>query len=268
METIGFVGAGNMACALGGGIARATGEQYSVVASDPSPEARTRFVEETGGSACETLAALAALADVLILAVKPQILPGLLPEIAAENTRGALIVSIAAGISLGSMQTALGSGARIIRAMPNTPALIRRGMTVLVPGPAALPEDLELARTLFATAGRVLTAENESVLDAVTAVSGSGPGFLFAYAEAMIDAGVRAGLSREMTNILVKETLAGSAELWRSSEKDVGTLRAQVTSPGGTTEAGLNAMVDQGLSKAVDAAIAAATARSRELSGN
>jgi len=270
METIGFIGAGNMACALGGGIARATesSSSFEVIASDPSPDARKRFTEEVGGATCDSVTELARRADVVILAVKPQILPNLLPEISAANHRDSLIVSIAAGIPLAFMQAGLGASARIIRAMPNTPALIRRGMTVLVPGTAATPEDLALTGRLFATAGRVLTHEDESVLDAVTAVSGSGPGFFFAYAEAMIAAGIRAGLSREMTEVLVQETLAGSAELWRSSGQPAGALREQVTSPGGTTEAGLAALDDEGLAAAADAAVAAATARSRQLSGN
>ena len=268
MKTIGFVGAGNMACALGGGIARSPETRFSVKASDPSVEACRRFERETGGISCESLDLLSADSDVLILAVKPQILPDLLPEIARWNTKDALVISIAAGISLAGMQAALGSHARVIRAMPNTPALVGRGMTVLVPGSAASAADLELAESLFATAGRVLTAEDESLLDAVTAVSGSGPGFLFAYAEAMIEAGVHAGLSREMTNTLVQETIAGAAELWRRSDKQASTLREQVTSPGGTTEAGLDALANKGLPETIDAAIAAATARSRELSGN
>ena len=145
MQTIGFVGAGNMACALGGGIASASGVSFSVAASDPSPEARDRFARETGGMVFESLEDLVAISDVLILAVKPQILPGILPAIREANTRNALVVSIAAGISLGVMEEALGPTARVIRSMPNTPSLIRQGMTVLVPGQAASGEDLQLA---------------------------------------------------------------------------------------------------------------------------
>ena len=267
MQTIGFVGAGNMACALGGGIASASGASFAVAASDPSAEARDRFGRETGGVVFENLADLAASSDVLILAVKPQILPGILPAIREANIRNALVVSIAAGISLGLMEEALGPTARVIRSMPNTPSLIRQGMTVLVPGQAASREDLKLACELFSNAGRVLDVEDEGLLDAVTAVSGSGPGFLFAYAESMIDAGVAAGLPMEIAQVLVQETLAGSAELWRRSDESAGTLREQVTSPGGTTQAGLEALASAGLSEAIHAAIRAASNRSRELSG-
>ncbi len=267
MQTIGFVGAGNMACALGGGIASNSGNSFSVIASDPSPEACERFRSETGGRIAADIEELAEQSEVVILAVKPQVLPDILPQIRSPKADN-LVVSIAAGISLGQMQTALGERARIIRAMPNTPSLIRRGMTVLAPGPAASDSDLALARELFSTAGRVLDVEDESLLDAVTAVSGSGPGFLFAYAEGMIAAGVRAGLPPELTKVLVQETLAGAAELWRTSDREAGDLRVQVTSPGGTTEAGLAALAQADLAGAIDAAIQAATARSRELSGS
>jgi len=256
-----------MACALGGGIASDSGNSFSVIASDPSPEACERFRSETGGRIAADIEELAAQSEVVILAVKPQVLPDILPLIRSSEA-GKLVVSIAAGISLSQMQSALGDHARIIRAMPNTPSLIRRGMTVLAPGSAASASDLALARALFSTAGRVLAVENEGLLDAVTAVSGSGPGFLFAYAEGMIEAGVRAGLPADMTKVLVQETLAGAAELWRSSNREAGDLRVQVTSPGGTTEAGLAALEQAGLAGAIDAAIQAATRRSRELSGS
>jgi pyrroline-5-carboxylate reductase len=256
-----------MACALGGGIASDSGNSFSVIASDPSPEAGERFRSETGGRIVADIGELAEQADVVILAVKPQVLPDILPQIRSSNA-DKLVVSIAAGISLRQMQSALGDRARIIRAMPNTPSLIRRGMTVLAPGPTASERDLDLARQLFSTAGRVLDVADEGLLDAVTAVSGSGPGFLFAYAEGMIEAGVRAGLPLDMTKVLVQETIAGAAELWRSSDRGAGDLRRQVTSPGGTTEAGLAALTQADLAGAIDAAIQAATRRSQELSGS
>ena len=192
MQTIGFVGAGNMACALGGGISGQSDGQVQVCATDPIAEAGERFCAETGGTFHANLAELMAKADVLVLAVKPQVLPDILSEVRGLVTSAPLVVSIAAGISLATLTEGLGREARVIRAMPNTPALVRRGVTVLVRGGAATAEDLALVERLFGSVGRVLTTAKESELDAVTAISGSGPGFLFAYAEAMVAAGVAA----------------------------------------------------------------------------
>jgi pyrroline-5-carboxylate reductase len=268
MKTIGFAGAGNMACALGGGILASAGAEFEVLASDPSEAARVRFADETGGRTTDDLAGLAAVSDVLVLAVKPQIMPVVLGDLARHLRADTIVVSIAAGVTLATLVEALGSETRLVRAMPNTPALVRRGMTVLVRGGGAEASDLNLVEELLAGVGRVLSVEDESLLDAVTAVSGSGPGFVFAYGEAMVEAAVAAGLPVAMATILVQETLAGAAELWRSSGEEAASLRRQVTSKGGTTAAGLEALAAAGFAASIRAAVEAATQRSRDLSAD
>lgn len=254
-----------MACALGGGIA-AAGGAFALTASDPSEDARRRFESETGGRSAGTAAEVVAAADVLFLAVKPQIMAAVLTEIAPALREPTAVVSIAAGVTLATLSDGLGAGARLVRAMPNTPALVRRGMTVIVAGGAAESSDLALVEELLASVGAVRSVEDEGQLDAVTAVSGSGPGFVFAYAEAMVEAAEAAGLSPALARTLVQETIAGAAELWRGSGEEAGELRRRVTSPGGTTEAGLAALAENGFKEAIQAAVVAAAARSRELS--
>src|SRR5262245_44604613 len=185
MKTIGFVGAGNMARALGGGLAR--GEQaghYRLCATDPDENALARFTAETGGESLGDVAALASTSDLLVLAVKPQVLGPLLPKLAPHRKPHHVVLSIAAGIRLRTLAQGLGQDARIVRAMPNTPALVGQGMSVLVAGPNASADDVAAARAVLEAAGRVLVVEDEALMDAVTAVSGSGPGFVFAFAEA------------------------------------------------------------------------------------
>jgi pyrroline-5-carboxylate reductase len=267
MKTIGFVGAGNMARALGGGLAR--GEhagRFALCATDPDATALERFRTETGGRAMEDVAALASASDLLVLAVKPQVLGALLPKLAPHRKPHHLFVSIAAGIRLRTLAQGLGADARIVRTMPNTPALVGLGMSVLVAGEHATAEDVASARAVLEAAGRVMVVDDEDLLDAVTAVSGSGPGFVFAFAEAWLAAAEAVGLTAEQARLLVRQTLLGSATLWERSEEEVGALRAAVTSPGGTTQAGLEALAARGFATAVRAAIEAATRRSRELS--
>jgi pyrroline-5-carboxylate reductase len=267
MKTIGFVGAGNMARALGGGLVR--GERagsYRVCATDPDPAALDRFAAETGGAKAADLAALAAASDLLVLAVKPQVLGAVLPELAPHLKPDHLVLSIAAGIRLRSLSEGLGPAVRIVRAMPNTPALVGEGMSVIVAGERASAEDVATARAVLAAAGRVLVAQDEALLDAVTAVSGSGPGFVFAFAEAWLAGAEAVGLDPEQARVLVRQTLLGSAILWERSGEEAAALRAAVTSPGGTTQAGLEALAAGGFATAVRAAIEAATRRSRELS--
>lgn len=267
MTTIGFVGAGNMARALGGGLrAGWPAGEARLVATDVDAGARARFAAETGGEAIDDPRELLARASVVILAVKPQVVPQLLPRLAEGIEPRHLVISIAAGITLRALASGLGSGVRLVRAMPNTPALIREGATVLVPAASASAADRSLAEAIFKSVGDVLLVDDEGLLDAVTALSGSGPGFLFAYAEAMLQAAEGVGLPGEMALRLLQRTLLGSARLWLESNEPVERLRAMVTSPGGTTQAGLEALAAGGFAAAIRAAIEAATRRSRELS--
>ncbi|MDG2307772.1 MAG: pyrroline-5-carboxylate reductase [Candidatus Binatia bacterium] len=267
MKTIGFVGAGNMARALGGGIGKQAGaDSFSLVATDPIPAAVESFADETGGRGAADIPTLLAASDVVVLAVKPQVLAAVMADMKPHMAPRHLVISIVAGATLGGMAEGVGTDARIVRAMPNTPALVRQGMTVLVGGPHATSDDLRLAEGLFAAVGRAVIVDEEALLDAVTAVSGSGPGFLFAYAESMLQAAGAVGLPPDLAVQLVQQTILGSAVLWQESAEGVDVLRQRVTSPGGTTQAGLEALAARDFAAAVRAAIEAATARSRELS--
>lgn len=265
MTRVAFVGAGNMARAMAGGLVAAGGE-WTIGACDPDPAARERFTAETGASAVAALEDAVAGADVIVLAVKPQVLPTVLPRLAPLLRPEQLVLSIAAGFTLRALARALGAQSRLVRAMPNTPALVRAGITVLVGGGASTADDVALAQRIFAGVGEVIVVEDEGLLDAVTAVSGSGPGFVFAFAEAWLRAAEAVGLAPELAERLVRQTLLGAATLWKESSEPVDRLRAMVTSPGGTTLAGLEALEARGFAAAVRAAIEAATRRSRELS--
>ena len=265
MKCVGFVGAGNMARAMGGGIA-AGNPHVRIVATDPDQAARDRFAQETGGALATSVEEVVATADVLVLAVKPQVLGTVLDKLDGKIRAEQIVVSIAAGFTLKSLARKLGATCRLVRAMPNTPALVGEGITVLVGGGAATPEDLESVRGLFTSVGDAVVVGEESLLDAVTAVSGSGPGFVFAFAEAWLKAAESAGLAPELAERLVKQTLFGAATLWRTSGDPPDKLRAMVTSPGGTTLAGLEALEARGFGRAIAAAIEAAARRSKELS--
>ena len=264
MKCVGFIGAGNMARAMGGGIA-AGRPDVRIVATDPDEGARERFAKETGGTIA-SLDEVIAAADVLVLAVKPQVLGAVLDKLAGKARAEQVVVSIAAGFTLKSLARKLGATSRLVRAMPNTPALVGEGITVLVGGGAATADDLETVRGLFTSVGDAAVIADEAQLDAVTAVSGSGPGFVFAFAEAWLKAAESAGLAPELAERLVKQTLFGAATLWRTSGDPPDKLRAMVTSPGGTTLAGLEALEARGFARAIASAIEAAARRSKELS--
>src|SRR5262249_19541267 len=184
-------------------------------------------------------------------AVKPQVLGPLLPKIAPHLKPDHVILSIAAGIRLRTLAQGLGERARIVRAMPNTPALVGQGMSVLVAGPHASPDDIAMAKAVLEAAGRVLVVDDEALMDAVTAVSGSGRGLVVAFAEAWLAGAEAVGLTADQARLLVRQTLLGSAALWDRSDEDVASLRAAVTSPGGTTQAGLEALAARGFATAV-----------------
>ncbi len=259
------MGAGNMARALGGGLAGR--DEFALVATDPVAEAIAAFREATGGAAADDVASLLAQSDVVIVAVKPQVLPEVLASMKPHVDGRHLVVSIVAGGPGRTFTRALFAGVRVVRAMPNTPALVGEGMTVLVGGGSADRADRETAEEIFSAVGRAVTVDDEHMLDAVTAVSGSGPGFLFAYAEAMLQAADEVGLPADLARMLVQQTILGSARLWLQSAEGVDVLRERVTSPGGTTQAGLEALGAHGFGAAIGAAVEAASRRSRELSG-
>ncbi len=206
--------------------------------------------------------------DLVILAVKPQIMDQVVPGYRPLAESGAPFLSIAAGRSLASLAALLGDTVPLIRAMPNTPAQIGRGITALCANPHVPAALRDLAGALMAAVGQVVWLETESQMDAVTAVSGSGPAYLFAMIESLSAAGEKAGLPPEMAETLARATLCGAAELAWSSSRPAGELRAEVTSPGGTTAAALEILLGrEGLEPLMARAVAAAAQRSRELAG-
>jgi len=205
---------------------------------------------------------------VLVLAVKPQMMDAVLPGLAAYGGGGTLILSVAAGTTLARLERAF-PGAAIVRAMPNTPAAIGQGISAIVGNDRAGPQALDLAQSLMEAVGRVVRLEGEHQMDAVTGLSGSGPAYVFHLIEAMTDAGEAVGLPREMALELARATVAGAGALAIASDTPPARLRENVTSPGGTTAAGLAVLMDPGagLRPLMRATVAAATARGRELAG-
>jgi pyrroline-5-carboxylate reductase len=265
-QRVGFLGAGAMAEALAGGLAAAGMDAQRMRAADPDPVRREHFQETLGVAACEDNAEVVAQSDVVVLAVKPQVVRPVLTDLAGRpDLLHPLWISIAAGVRLATLEAELPQGARIARAMPNTPALIRAGTTAVCGNAHATPDDLALARVLFESVGMCWVAAAEKLLDAVTGLSGSGPAYVFVFIEALGDAGERMGLPREAARALAAQTVLGAARLAVEDGRDPAQLRKQVTSPGGTTLAGLERLEARDFRAAVDEAVEAATRRAVEL---
>lgn len=261
--SIGFLGAGKMATALAGPWLRA-GLVKQVHASDPVPEARQAFAKETGTNAGTDNREVVRQSDVLVLAVKPQSMAGLLNEIRPNVTERHLIVSIAAGITLAQLANGLGPTTRLIRVMPNTPCLVTASASGYSPAATATPADVSLVDRLLNAVGKAYRLP-ETLLDAVTGLSGSGPAFVYVIIEALSDGGVRMGLPRDVATALAAQTVLGSAKMVLETGLHPGALKDMVASPGGTTIAGLHALERGGLRAALMDAVEAATKRSAEL---
>ena len=261
---LGVIGAGNMAEAILRGVLNAGRlKADEIVASDPDADRRRR-VEGELGVACDADNAAAAGCPRLLLAVKPQVMAEVLDG-AVEHVRpDAVVVSIAAGVTTRFLDERLRGRGRIVRVMPNTPMLVGRGMAAVAAGPRARPEDADWAKELFAASGRAVVVD-EDWMDAVTAVSGSGPAYFFYLIEAMIEAGVEEGLPAETALMLATETCAGAAALLSETGERPEELRRRVTSPGGTTRQAISVMEAAGLADTVVKAVRAAAERSREL---
>jgi len=260
---VAVIGAGNMAEALIGGALRAGVLQAGqVTAADPDAERRAVF-EALGVSATDDNLAAVSGADIVILAVKPQVAEEVLEGLAAVAA-GRLFVSIMAGVGSRKIVARLGNGVRVIRTMPNTPLLVGMGATALAAGRGADAEDMSRARAIFEASG-VAIQMHEHELDAVTAVSGSGPAYLFYLAEAMMNAAREEGLTPGAGRELVCATLRGAAELLASGTDSPAELRRRVTSPGGTTQAAVEVLDSSGVGDKLIAAVRRAAERSREL---
>jgi pyrroline-5-carboxylate reductase len=264
--TLVLVGAGKMGSALLEGWLRLGLAGRNVAVIEPSPSPDLAALKTSGLALNPDLRSLGEPA-VVVLAIKPQVAAEAIAPLRAVVGAATLVISIMAGRTLHFLSNALGSGGALVRAMPNTPAAIGRGITVAVPLRASGAQR-QLAERLLSATGAVEWIEDEALMDAVTAVSGSGPAYVFLLAEALAQAGVAAGLPKALAQKLARETVAGSGELLHRSKLEAAALRENVTSPGGTTAAALEIlMTENGLKTLMERAVAAATARSRKLAG-
>jgi pyrroline-5-carboxylate reductase len=262
----GFIGSGKMATALVRGLIRAGAtDPDSITVSDPLESARDSLAAATGASAAADNRVAAEASDVLVLAVKPQSMASVLEELRPLLGARHLVVSVAAGISLEALARGLGpEPRRLVRVMPNTPALVGEGASGYCLGPHAGTADEATVRTCLDAVGRSYRVA-EPLLDAVTGLSGSGPAFVYVMIEALSDGGVRMGLPRDVATSLAAQTLLGAARMVLETGLHPGVLKDQVTSPGGTTIAGLHALERGGIRAALIDAVEAATKRSAEL---
>jgi pyrroline-5-carboxylate reductase len=269
-QSIGVIGAGNMAEALIRGLVRGGHVSHErIVASTPRKERRDELAAAYRIGVTADNRAVARGANIVVFAVKPQILDKVLREVGNQITADTLVVSICAGIDTETIETTIaGAGGagelRVVRAMPNTPALVGAGATAISPGRHAREDDLATAKVIFDAIG-ITVVLDESHLDAVTGLSGSGPAYIFLILEALADAGVKVGLSRRNAQRLAAQTVMGSAKLLLETDEHPGKLKDMVTSPGGTAIAGLHTLEEGGLRTTLINAVETATKRAREL---
>ena len=262
---IAFIGGGNMARSLIAGLVAAGVPAASIEVVEPQAPQRQALQREHGVRVAESVATAVLDARTLVLAVKPQVMATVCIELAPRLAAGTLVVSIAAGITHAALRGWLGQQATLVRAMPNTPALLGAGMTGLHAGAEVGTVERETAQAILACAGQTRWVDDEALMDAVTAVSGSGPAYVFALAEAMEDAALAQGLAADAARQLVVQTVLGAARMLAESGQDAGSLRKAVTSPNGTTQAALEALAGGGFHALVGSAVAAAAQRGREL---
>ena len=265
-RTIAFIGSGNMAGALIKGLIHAGACQPSEIMA---VDVRASRLEEVAAAhpglrTTDDLAVALAWAEVVVLSVKPQVFDRVLPVVSGALRPDALVISIAAGVPLAAIEARLPQGARVVRTMPNTPALVDEGATALSRGRHATDDDMDVARRIFDAVG-VSVVVDEVLLDAVTGLSGSGPAYVFLIIEALADAGVKVGLHRADAQLLAATTVLGAARLLLDTGEHPGRLKDMVTSPGGTAIAGLHTLEAGGLRTTLIDAVEAATERSAEL---
>ena len=263
MSSIAFLGAGNIAQAIMGGL---VDSEHHLWTYDPIQDCRDKAAA-MGVKVADSNLDATKKSDVVILCVKPNVIAGLVAEL-TEALADKLIISVAAGITCGSLHKILGDKVAIVRCMPNTPALVRLGMTAMFATSNATSEQKATAESLLAGVGETLWVEEEATLDAVTAVSGSGPAYFFLMMESMLDAAIQEGLDEASARKLVLQTALGAATMAMNNPAPPGKLREQVTSPGGTTQAALEVFANRGMQEMVAEAIRAARLRSIELSNS
>jgi pyrroline-5-carboxylate reductase len=262
---IGFVGGGNMAEALVRGLLESGAASTAQLrVSDPSETRREHLMKHYGIETTADNAVLASWADLVVIAVKPKVVASAAGDVKDGLGPDGLVITIAAGVPTRTVEDRLHRGSHVVRAMPNTPAMVLAAATALAPGQAATADDLALAKALFEAVGRCVVV-SESALDAVTGLSGSGPAYIMLVIEALADGGVKAGLSRDVALRLAAQTVYGSAKMVLEQGEHPGVLKDRVTSPGGTTIAGLSRLEAAGLRSAFIEAVDAAAKRSEEL---
>lgn len=264
--TIGCIGGGNMAEAIIKGLLSGGMPSRSILVADPVLERRAHLASSLQVKTTDDNNEVAQTADLLVLAIKPQVAASVLSGLEPSITPEKLVVSVMAGVSTTMIEESLSSGCRVVRAMPNTPALVQAGATAISGGRRASDEDLALTEELFRLTGAVYRV-GERQMDAVTGLSGSGPAYVFSFIEALADAGVKNGLAREVASGLAVQTVLGAAQLLQQSGEHPAVLRDRVSSPGGTTIAALHTLENGRLHGLLMDAVDAAVKRSKELAG-
>ena len=265
-EIVAVIGAGNIGRSLIGGMIRSELiAPERVIATRRTPSALDEIADEFDGlrTTTDNVAAVRE-ASIVLLTIKPQSRAEVVTEIRDHLSRSALVISVLAGITTERLQVAFGQDQPVVRAMPNTPALVDEGATALTPGTYAEPEHIEMARLIFEAVGEVVETR-ESLMDAVTGLSGSGPAYVYMFIEALTDAGVKQGLSRDVASTLAAQTVFGAAKLAIETGKHPAILRDEVTTPGGTAIAAVSELESRGLRTTIINAVATATERSRAL---
>ena len=268
-KKITFIGCGNMGRSLIGGLIANGHPAKLICGADPGAEQREQTRELFNIETLDDNIQAIHGADVVVLAVKPQAMETTLTPLADTlRQQKTLIISIAAGIRLSAMEHWLGEALPVVRVMPNTPALIQAGAAALYANPAVTEVQRELAESIMRSTGLTLWLEDESLMDAVTALSGSGPAYFFLIMEVLEKAAIKLGLGEEQARLLTLETAFGAAKMALESKQDAATLRRQVTSPGGTTEAALNVLQQGNIGQLFEQALTAAQQRSVELANS
>ncbi len=267
VRKIGFIGGGNMAEAIIKGLLTESFSAEQIMVSEPSDLRREHLTEVFGIELTKNNLELMKKCDIIILAIKPQIVVEVLEEVGNAYCHDKLIVSILAGVTSATIEKYFQGVPRVVRVMPNTPALIGAAASAICPGRHAGQEDLAITRQLFETVGQVQLVD-ERQMDAVTGLSGSGPAYIYTVIEALADGGVREGLRREVAQALAVQTVVGAALMVRETGEHPAILRDQVCSPGGTSITGVSILEKKGLRTTLIEAVSAAAARSRELGGS
>jgi pyrroline-5-carboxylate reductase len=265
-KIIGFIGAGNMAeTLLNGLIGTRRSKPDRIICSDVSQERLDSLRERYGIQITTDNTSVAKSADIILYAVKPQIMAHVITETAPVLDTSKLVISIAAGVPLAAIGSLIRKDLRLIRAMPNVCVAVQEGATAIAAGPRAKQEDLDLAMTIFSSVGRCVCLKEDNLMDAVTGLSGSGPAYIFMVVDALTDAGVKMGLSRQQARLLSSQTVLGAAKMVLEGQYHPGELKDMVTSPGGTTITGVHTLEKGGMRAALIDAVEAATRRGQEL---